>query len=336
MMTIEEIESACDASQVLDFSGHMEGAPEVPLEGMFYPYGFPMVLRTNLPEVFELACEQWGKFEKLQDTEPIRVNMHVTEGGSKECPPLPTHRFLWPLRLTVADADNYMIYEMEQNRTHVLVTSGAMRHQLYIGSLFLGAAPGPHIATRHTTPLHAACVALDGRGVLLFGDSGAGKSTLSYACARAGWTYVTDDGSYLLNCGRDRTVIGDCHRVRFRPEAAELFPELQGQDITPRLFGKPSIEVPTTLFPKIVCAQTARADFVVFLNRRSGGPPELVPYRKDVARHAMRQTLYGTRASLARQYPVIERMLTADVLELRYTDLDWAIDRLQRLVREGR
>ena len=53
---------ACDASQVLDFSGHMEGAPEVPLGGMFYPYGFPMVLRTNLPEVFELACEQWGKF----------------------------------------------------------------------------------------------------------------------------------------------------------------------------------------------------------------------------------------------------------------------------------
>jgi hypothetical protein len=54
-----------------------------------------------------------------------------------------------------------------------------------------------------------------------------------------------------------------------------------------------------------------------------------------VARQFMRQALYGSPQSLALQYEAIEHLLTAQVFELRYTDLDWAVDRLQTLVREG-
>lgn len=338
MMTIEEIESACTAlsSQALDSVEHPGEEPKLQLKEIFHLHGFPVEVITNSPEVFQIASEQWGMFEKEHSTEPVRIYVHVTEGGSTECPPPPKYRFNWPLLLTFADEDNFMISDLEHNCTHITVASGAMRHELFMGSLFLAAAPGPHLSVRHITPVHGACVALDGCGVMLCGDSGAGKSTLSYACARAGWTYVCDDASFLLNSGTDRTVIGACHQVRFRPTAAELFPELQGQDITPRLVGKPSIELPTAFFPKMVCAPSTRVDFVVFLNRRAGGPPELRPYRKDVARHALRQTLFGTPDSLAISYSTIERLLTMDVLELRYTDLAWAIDRLRTLVREGR
>lgn len=336
MLTLKQIESAVDALQPLDFSMHREEAFDLPLNEMFYPLGFPMMLRTNSNQVLEMAFEQWRMFEKRHNTEPVRVYMCVTEDGSIECPPPPKIRFIWPLLLTLADPDNYMISEMDQNRTQIVVTKGAMAHKRFVRSLFLAAAPGPHLSVRHVTPVHSGCVALDGRGVLLCGDSGAGKSTLSYACARVGWTYVSDDASFLLNHESDRTVMGACDQVRFRPTAADLFPELQGHEITPRLVGKPSIELPTALFPNMVCAQTARVDFIVYLNRHSGGPPELRPYSKDVARHAMRQTLFGTPKSLAVGYEAIERLLTLDVLELRYSDLDWAIDRLQRLVREGR
>jgi len=121
-----------------------------------------------------------------------------------------------------------------------------------------------------------------------------------------------------------------------RPTAAELFPEINGLKMTPRAAGKPSIEIATATMPHIDCAPAAKVDFIVFLNRRSGGPPELVPYRKDVARYFMRQVLYGSAESLARQYEVIERVLTADVLELRYTDMGWAISSLQALLRERR
>jgi hypothetical protein len=86
----------------------------------------------------------------------------------------------------------------------------------------------------------------------------------------------------------------------------------------------------------IATAQTARVDFIVFLNRRTSSPPQLVPYRRDVARQFMRQDLYGSAELLDTQYRAIERLLTAEVFELRYTDLNWAIDRLKTLVREGR
>jgi hypothetical protein len=82
-------------------------------------------------------------------------------------------------------------------------------------------------------------------------------------------------------------------------------------------------------------AQSTHIDFIVFLNRRAGEIPELRPYPVDVARQWIRHGLYGLPETLAVQYRTIDRLLTAEVFELRYTDLDWAVDRLRTLVREG-
>jgi hypothetical protein len=238
--------------------------------------------------------------------------------------------------ISIADPDNYSIANLERGTTQIILSRATVRYRSYLEYFFLGSSPLCHIATSYTTPVHAGCVARVGRGVLLCGDSGAGKSSLSYACALSGWTYVTDDASYLLNGGNDRLVTGNCHQVRFRPSAAELFPEVEGLEITPRAAGKPSIELPTAPMHGITCVPTAQVDFLVFLNRRLPCPPELVPYRKDVARYFMRQVLFGSAESLAAQYAALERLLTAEVFELRYSDLDWAVQRLGTLVREGR
>jgi hypothetical protein len=110
---------------------------------------------------------------------------------------------------------------------------------------------------------------------------------------------------------------------------------VRGLGITPRAAGKPSIELPTAPMTHLTLAQSARIDFIVFLNRRAG-PPQLRPYQKDVARYFMRQALYGSPESLAVQYEAIEHLLKVEVFELRYDDIDWAIGRLRTLVQEGR
>jgi hypothetical protein len=334
IMTIEEIERACETSQVLDFSKHDLEAPTLSLTRMFYPLGFPVEVRTNSNEVLDLVAELWGNFEKQHDTEPIRSDVHVVEEGSTECPPASVFRIMLPLLTAVADANNYSIVNLERNSVQISISRATLQHRLYAKYHLLG-TPGCCIATRLTTPVHAACVALDGHGILLCGDSGAGKSTLSYACARSGWTYICDDGLYLKNCGSGRVGTGDCHHVRFRPSAAELFPEVQGLDLTPRAAGKPSIELSTAPMSYVTRAQSTHIDFIVFLNRRAGEMPELLPYPADAARQWMRQGLYGLPETLAAQYKTINRLLTAEVLELRYSDLDWAVDRLRTLVREG-
>jgi hypothetical protein len=334
MLTIEELESACDVSEQVELPRHEIDAADMPLHGVFFPYGFPVEVRTNSELVLHQIGEMWGMFEKQHDTEPIQCDIQLVEGESAECPPEPTYQFMLPLMICVADSSNYSIVDLDRCRMKATISRAALRHPLYAKYFLLGTAICC-VSTRYATPVHAGCVELDGRGVLLCGDSGAGKSSLSYACARAGWTYVSDDASYLLNGGSRRLITGNCHQVRFRPTAVQLFPELNGLEITPRAAGKPSIELPTAPMANIARAQTTRVDFIVFLNRRTNGPSELLPYRKDVARQFMRQTLYGSAETLAVQYEAIEHLLTANLFELRYSDLDWAVDRLRQLVQEG-
>ena len=333
-MTVEEIEFACVIGQQLDFSRHELQGCELPLQKRFHPFGFPVEVRSNSSEVLTLVEELWGKFEKQHDTEPIRSDVYVVEGGSTECPPAPMYQLMSPLMISIGDGMNYSIVDLKRMKTQISISRAALQHSLYLKYFLLG-APVCCIATAYATPIHGGCVALDTHGVLLCGDSGAGMSSLAFACARNGWTYITDDSAFLLNGGVKRIVTGNCHQVRLRPSAAMLFPEVNGLEITPRAAGKPSIEMPTSVLPYMACAQTTHVDFVVFLNRRSGTPPALVPYRKDVARHFMQQVLYGSAESLAVQYQAIEQLLAVDVFELRYTDLDWAVQRLEALVREG-
>src|ERR1700734_1376318 len=267
MMTVQEIEAACDAQQPPDLERHMLAAPELTKRATFYPFGFPAEVRTNSEMILEQFDLLWSMFEKRFDTKPIVANVCVVETESTECPPAPSYRYLPKMLTGVADADNYCIADFELGQTWIVVSTAALRYPLYLRQFFLECAAGGHIATTQVTPVHAGCVVLDGCGVLLCGDSGAGKSSLSYACARAGWGYVSDDASFLLNGGTKRMVIGDCHKVRFRPSAAELFPEIAGMEITPRAEGKPSIVVPTANMPHVTRRESTHVDYVVFLNR---------------------------------------------------------------------
>lgn len=217
----------------------------------------------------------------------------------------------------------------------MVVSTAALHHPAYLGQVFLDCVAACQIGTAFTTPIHAACIALQGAGVLLCGDSGAGKSSLAYACARAGWEYVTDDTSYLLHGADDRTVIGNCHKLRFRPSAADIFPELAGIETVPRIMGRPSMELSTAPMQNIKRLESTRAKFVVFLNRRAPGAHELVQYRADVAHRYMRQVLFGSPETLSRQYDAIDKLLAANVFELRYQSLEWAEQRLRLLVRDG-
>jgi hypothetical protein len=55
------------------------------------------------------------------------------------------------------------------------------------------------LASRGQTlvPLHAACVGLNGRGLLLMGASGAGKSTLSLQCLLEGFEFLAEDSVFV-------------------------------------------------------------------------------------------------------------------------------------------
>ena len=314
---------------------HLLDVHALPITRTFFPLGFPVLFRTNSLEVANMAQELWGAFDRWFDTPAIEVDFLVVETDATLCPPSPTYTIAWPLLVTVADGHNYCVLDFAQSTTHIHVTTAALAHPQYLRFFFLEGATAAHLAHCFGTPIHAACVAREGRAVLLCGDSGAGKSTLAYACARAGWQYITDDASLVLHGAPRQTVVGNCHQLRLRPSSADLFPEIQGLPITPRAAGKPSIALPPALLQSVDRSPCAEVAAIVFLDRATPGAPSLTPFCKAKARTWMQQVFLGPPESVAAQRLQIEQLLSADVWEMRYRSLDWAIARLQQLLDEG-
>jgi hypothetical protein len=236
-----------------------------------------------------------------------------------------------------ADADNFCICDMDRGVSQVCVSTAAVAHRSYLRYFFLEAAVLSQISTRYTAPVHAACVAFHNRGLLLCGESGAGKSSLAYACARAGWTYTTDDAAYLLLDSPQLCVTGNCNQLRFRPNARKLFPELQHYQITPRAAGKPSMEVPVAHFPSLRVSQIAPVHLIIFLNRLRTGPPALRPTTIDRARLFMGQNYFGPPALCTLRNEATERLArTVPVLELSYSTLDDAVLHLEQYLGSAR
>ncbi len=316
---------------------HSIEPPELTLYRVFFPMGFPLDVHTNDAEVFTLLDRMWGRFTPLKaaTSSLLRFDVYVVDGrGGSACPPAPVYRLVQPLLTAVADADNYSIVDLSTRHSHVSIARTTLAYPRY-AEWFLLAAPLSCISTHLATPIHGACVSRRGRGVLLCGESGAGKSTLAYACARAGWTYTSDDAVFLPHGESGRRVIGNCYQVRFRPDTAVLFPEISGRDITPRAAGKPSIEIPTAELPHMRLSFSTDVQHIVFLDRHSGEQPLLERSPVTTARRYLRSVLFGLPQSVTEQTDELERLLTAPVHCLRYERLDDAVRLLEQLVTGG-
>jgi hypothetical protein len=305
---------------------------DLPLRRRFYPLGFGVVIATNDQEVLEAANESFGHRRLRHGSTELEIRIAVIGGEEAHCPPEPTRRQYNHLYSLVADAGNQALLDLRSGQSFVWLNRCALRNRLYLRHNFLEKVVYLLMGASVVTDIHAGCVSRNGRGILLCGDSGAGKSTLSYACARAGWTYTSDDTSYLINASGVPRVIGHAHRVRFRPAAKALFPELADKEITPRMEGKESIEVLTSELPPIETATDATVSSVVYLKRRKGGGSALVPLPPGSATQRMSQELYSAGEIRARHEQVLERLKDIPTFELHYCGLDEAIVELERLV----
>lgn len=310
----------------------------LPLCGVFHPLGFPLEIHTNSPAVLAAAQQSWGLFQPRFSCAPLTLRIGVTENtaDSPDLPAAPVCRIENNLLANVADARNFVVSDLNAGFSFGWVTQQTAESSVYLRYYILEATVLSMVAGLRAAPLHAACVAPFGHGMLLCGDSGAGKSSLAFAGARTGWTFVSDDASYLPFDRKNRIVVGNCHKIRLRDSGVQLFPELEGRPVTPRAAGKPSIEIPTADMPELLLANSATVEFIIFLNRRDVKAPGLVPFSRKAASPWFNQSLFSTTASYDAQKAALHHLLDVEILELRYTDLDWAIDRLETLALTGK
>jgi hypothetical protein len=308
---------------------------ELPLRRTFYPLGYPLEIETNSPDVIAAASEGWGAFEQSLYGTPARLCLGVREGEGGGFAMEPTVRAREHMMSVVADPNNFVVCDFDRGFAFGWVTKDTAADHSLLRYHFLVAGGGSLVEQQAFAAMHGALVMRNGSGVMLAGESFAGKSTLAYACARAGWTYLSDDGTFLVRARGDRYAVGDPFSIRFRPDAPQLFSELA--DFLPgvRPNGKIAIEVLTSQLG-LKTAMGCQIEHVVWLNREQPLPARLRPFPKQRMLDELRRyTTIGTRQVREAQRRCHERMLGAQLWEMNYSDLDDAVARLERLVDGG-
>ena len=309
---------------------------ELPLRVTVHPLGFSIEIASNSQEVIDCANESWGNSEQVFPEPAVQLRIGVLPGGSGDRLPIPVSRAMEHLMVTIADTENFVVCDLRQGFGFGWITQAALADRAYFRYYLLEAAGWTLLKSMYLTPLHAAIVTLEGRGVLLCGDAGAGKSSLAFACARSGWTFLSDDSGCLIRNRGDRLVVGNPHQMRFREAGIELFPELKNQPLAPRPTGELSIELSTESMPEIATALSGTVDYIVFLNRREPDPPCLTPFPKEIALPWFENVIcYGEKNVREAQAASLRRLLGVPIYEMHYRDLGWAVNRLEELVREG-
>jgi hypothetical protein len=305
----------------------------LPYAGRYYPYGFPVDVATDMREVLDAAHQSFGAYAPVFDRPPLRVHVMVGPGNSG-LPPAPVLRGQRNLIVWVSDQENFAVIDRRERFGYSCVTRATVSDRVFFRWHFLDALVYMLLELNYITSLHAACVAWDGAGVLLYGESGMGKSTLSYACARRGWTYISDDSSSVVWDG-GRTVIGEPHRFRFRAEAPDLFPELRGRTVGRQLDSKPTIEVLAADLP-IRTAAECRVEHIAFLDRHPVICAGLTRIGKEETRKRLRQDMPVFDPELdARRTEVVESIAEAPAFILRYANCEEAARLLDQIVRAG-
>jgi hypothetical protein len=292
----------------------------------FYPLGYPVDIvpssATSSEAVFAAASKSWGAWPKLFDEIPMRFEIETHDGLAPRTVPHFEAPAGW-LRFSAGN-HNFAVFELEARTGYMSVGGGAMYDEAGFRHHWLEALVLTALDSVFFTPLHAACVARDGAGTLLCGDSGAGKSSLAYACARRGWTFVSDDAVHLAP-GPESIGVGGSNVIHLREPARALFPELNVLGTGEAPNGKQAIEIDSAE-RGFHTARYASASRCYFLRRRPG-PASVRPFPVDAA------IQYFLKYLLPRDTTAAERrlhnFLSAEPSVLEYQHMDDAVSVLE-------
>lgn len=139
-------------------------------------------------------------------------------------------------------------------------------------------------------PLHAGCVSMHGRGLLLIGESGAGKSTLALMCMLQGMQLVSEDAVFVAPDGLQAAGVANFLHLRrdglklIQPRLAR---RIRRSPTIRRRSGVEKFEIDMRDSREHLAAHPPRISGLIFVSRRSAsGAAVLTPLerRETIAR----------------------------------------------------
>ena len=269
-----------------------------------FPLGHPVEITSDDTAALDAAAQRWPEREEFFDVEPLRFAMEVSPAGT-----------IFHVPEFVPAADGFLVncgpaggadFDVASRTGRLRSDSSAL--ELLLETLVLTALDWTFFIG-----VHAACVMREGRSVLFCGHSQAGKSTLAYACARADWTFVSDNALHWSSKPWNVLVSGS-GRLRLRDGARAMF-SLEANEVTPREHG-------------MQCSTTAPAGPLVFLQRRPGPAAWRPSSPGDVMKYLAH---YDTRPDRAHAEERYRALLQHGAWLLEYEDVWDAVRVLEKV-----
>jgi hypothetical protein len=155
----------------------------------------------------------------------------------------------------------------------------------------LGAAMG-------LVPMHCACLEWSGDGLLIAGSSGAGKSTLSVALSQIGFSYVSDDWTYMSRLHSSLVAFGTSAPVKLLPDATNHFPNLTSYRPQKSMNGELAYEVDIAAAFKVRVEKACEPQWLIFLERMPHSGVEFASVASSRARSYLESSVERLPAEL--------------------------------------
>jgi hypothetical protein len=238
-------------------------------------------LTTN-DHALGLTLQRWTVADSSRGH--CRFGMQILVSGKADGFTLDGHfRGLHHVVVASFGPDNTFVFDLLRCNVAAIVSERVARDRAFWNEVLLPIAVGVLGAALGILPMHCACLASEGEGLLVAGLSGAGKSTLAAALAQAGFDYISDDWTYLCQQPKGLIAHGMAARLKLLPDCISHFPSLSQYAVSKSLNGEPAYQVTSEVFG----ARTARncePRWGVFLERMPEAGCDFTPISPKQAR----------------------------------------------------
>lgn len=237
-------------------------------------------VHTNSTQVIS-SLRKWCVPRDLANANDFELRVLV-DRGLRSQPVLPQFRGHGEYVFAIFQGIDSFTFDLRHRRISAVVSDETAQDVAFWTTVLIPIALGVLGPMMDLCPMHSACLARNGRGMLLAGVSGAGKSTLATALAQEGMSLVSDDWIYAAEIARDISVYGLRVPVKLMPDAADYFDALRAEEPRVALNGELAFEVDARTLG-IEVSDHCEAECIVFLERGEG-PTRIVPLERAIAR----------------------------------------------------
>jgi hypothetical protein len=253
----------------MNFRNLFENPISTPWRQHYRVAGAICSISTDSELILAAARDSFTPIPEPQPSVDISLRLWV-DLTAQSRPPWPPAYFrgLSHLVFGAFDAENGVLVDLRLRRAIGRFSPAMAADSVYWRRVIFPTLFGIFSQTVGVTSLHCACVAREGRGLLLAGPSGSGKSTLSLALAQSGFTFLSDDWTYFSRRDGPLLAWGLSTPLKLLPSAVEHFPELAPMKLGVSLNGERAYEIEPEQVFGVRRSWCAEPHWLVFLDRQ--------------------------------------------------------------------